>query len=84
MFNGSERALNFVLPKLPSGKTWWRALNTALTAPRDIVPDGKEHSLKPNRPYRVAPRSVVVLLSKPDASPLPVIAISRIPPTPTQ
>jgi glycogen operon protein len=65
MFNGSERACNFVLPKLPSGKTWWRALDTALTAPRDIVPDGKEHPVKPNRPYRVAPRSVVVLLSKP-------------------
>ena len=65
MFNASETVLKFVLPKLPSGKTWWRALDTALTAPRDIVPDGKEPPVKPNRPYRVAPRSVVVLLSKP-------------------
>ena len=65
MFNGSEKALKFVLPKLHSGKTWWRALDTALTAPRDIVTDGKERPIKPNRPYRMAPRSVVVLLSKP-------------------
>ena len=65
IFNGSEKACNFVLPQLPSGKTWWRALDTALTAPRDIVPDGKERPVKPNRPYRAAPRSVVVLLSKP-------------------
>ena len=65
MFNASETVLKFVVPKLPSGKTWWRALDTALTTPRDIVPDGKEYPVKPNRPYRVAPRSLVVLLSKP-------------------
>jgi glycogen operon protein len=65
MFNASLTARKFVLPKLPSGKKWWRALDTALTAPRDIVPKGKEPPVKPNRPYRVGPRSVVVLISKP-------------------
>jgi glycogen operon protein len=65
MFNASPTARTFVLPKLPSGKTWWRALDTALSAPRDIVREGKELPVKPNRPYRVAPRSVVVLISKP-------------------
>ena len=65
MFNASENACNFILPMLPSGKTWWRAVDTALPSPRDIASEGRESPLKPHQPYRVAPRSVAVLISKP-------------------
>jgi glycogen operon protein len=64
IFNASEKSLAFSLPKLPSGRKWWRAIDTSLPSPQDIVPDGKEVFIKPNSRYTAASRSTVVLISK--------------------
>jgi glycogen operon protein len=64
IFNASEKSLAFSLPKLPSGRKWWRAMDTSLPSPQDIVPDGKEVFVKPNSRYTAASRSTVVLISK--------------------
>lgn len=65
IFNAFQKSLSFPLPKLPNGKRWFRVLDTSLPAPDDIVPEGSEVSLKSRRRYRAAPRSLVVLMSKP-------------------
>ncbi len=64
IFNASEKSLAFSLPKLPSGRKWWRAIDTSLPSPQDIVPDGKEVFIKPNSRYTATSRSTVVLISK--------------------
>ena len=64
IFNASEKALTFSLPKLPSGRKWWRAIDTSLPPPQDIVADGEELFVKPNSRYLVLSRSTVVLISK--------------------
>ena len=65
IFNASEKSLTFSLPELPSGKKWWGVIDTSLPSPRDIVPGGKEIFIEPNDRYLVAPRTTVVLISKP-------------------
>ena len=42
IFNATEKSLTFYLPNLPSGRKWWRAIDTSLPSPQDIVPDGEE------------------------------------------
>lgn len=64
IFNAFEKSLTFSLPKLPSGRKWWRAIDTSLPSPQDIVPDGEEIFVKPNIRYIVAHRTAVVLISK--------------------
>jgi len=65
IFNASEKSLTFSLPELPSRKKWWGVIDTSLPSPRDIVPGGKEIFVEPNDRYLVAPRTTVVLISKP-------------------
>jgi len=64
IFNASKKLHAFNLPKLPSEKKWWRAVDTSLPSPQDIVPEGEEVFVKPNSRYAVAPISTVVLISK--------------------
>jgi len=64
IFNASEKSLAFSLPRLPSGRKWWRAIDTSLPSPQDIMPDGKDVFVKPNSHYTAASRSTVVLISK--------------------
>ena len=64
IFNAFEKSLSFSLPKLPNGKRWWRVLDTSLPSPEDIVPEGRKLPVTSNPGYRVAPRSLVVLMSK--------------------
>jgi glycogen operon protein len=64
IFNAFKKSLSFSLPKLPSGKKWFRVLDTSLPSPDDILPEGREVSLKSKRRYRAAPGSLVVLMSK--------------------
>ena len=64
IFNASKKSLTFQLPQLPSKRKWWRAVDTSLSFPHDILPDGEEIFVKPNSRYLVAPRSTVVLISK--------------------
>ena len=64
IFNASKKLHAFNLPKLPSEKKWWRAVDTSLPSPQDIVPEGEEVFVKPDSRYAVAPLSTVVLISK--------------------
>jgi glycogen operon protein len=64
MFNASGRDVLFTLAAIPQGKEgWYRAIDTALPAPRDIVMPGTEERV--NRDTRLlSARSTVVLLSR--------------------
>ena len=64
IFNASGKPLTFSLPSLPSEKQWWRALDTSMPAPQDIVPAGEDILVEPQEWYIAAPRSTVVLISK--------------------
>ncbi|MEJ2545344.1 MAG: hypothetical protein P8Y99_14850 [Calditrichaceae bacterium] len=64
LFNADALGHSFALPKLTSGKTWHRVLNTACDSPEDMVEPGSEISINPQRSYRLAPYSVAVLIGK--------------------
>jgi len=64
IFNASDKKLIFSLPELPSRRKWWRAIDTSLASPDDIMPDGMEVLVEPIGEYVVAPFSTVVLISK--------------------
>ena len=64
LFNADALGHSFALPKLSSGRTWHRVLNTACDYPDDMVEPGSEISIKPQRSYRLAPYSVAVLIGK--------------------
>lgn len=55
--------LDFELPKLERGEKWRRWIDTALDSPQDIVPWDKAALVKSDS-YRVAERSVVMLLAR--------------------
>jgi glycogen operon protein len=63
IFNAAATPLTFSLPRLPSGKSWWRTVDTAQPAPHDILPAGKE--IKAGKKYTTQSRSLVVLISMP-------------------
>ena len=63
IFNAAATALTFSLPQPPSGKSWWRSVDTAQPAPQDILPAG--HEIKTGRKYAAQSRSAVVLISRP-------------------
>jgi isoamylase len=64
LINADDHGHSFALPKLSSGKTWHRVLNTACESPEDMVEPGSEIRIKPQRSYRLAPFSVAVLIGK--------------------
>ena len=55
--------LVFELPKPVNGNTWHRVVDTALVSPKDILEEGKEIKMKKNI-YKLAPRSILVCISK--------------------
>jgi glycogen operon protein len=57
-------ALPFRVPPAPSGRTWRRAVDTALASPLDIVCPEQGPQVPPNAVYAVAPYSMVVLISE--------------------
>jgi glycogen operon protein len=64
MFNASKEEVLFTLAPIPQGKEgWYRAIDTSLPSPRDIVPPGKEERLN-RETCRLEARSTVVLLSR--------------------
>jgi isoamylase len=64
MFNASTEQVLFTLAPIPEGKEgWYRAIDTSLPSPRDIVPPGREERLN-RETYRLEARSTVVLLSR--------------------
>jgi isoamylase len=64
MYNAESRPLRFLLCPAPSGKSWYRVIDTALEAPNDILSTGSEQPLPSAGRYLVQGRSLVVLLSR--------------------
>ncbi len=64
IFNGTEEPVLFTLPAVPQGKEgWYRAIDTALPSPRDVLLPGEEE--RADRDTRmIAGRSLVVFLSR--------------------
>jgi glycogen operon protein len=59
VLNMSQEALEAEIPELP-GRAWHIAVDTARSAPRDIVEPAQQAQID-TRSYQVTPRSVVVL-----------------------
>ena len=63
-FSAWQDALPFVIPPAPNGKPWRRAIDTALASPLDIVKPAEGPVVAAGMPYRVAPFSLLVLISE--------------------
>ncbi len=64
MFNAKREEVLFTLAPIPQGKEgWYRAIDTGLPSPRDIVLPGEEERLS-RETCRLEARSMVVLLSR--------------------
>ena len=63
MFNAYWETLDFELPPLPPGLVWKRLLDTNLAPPEDISPHAEALPVEGSN-YRVANRSVVVLVAE--------------------
>jgi isoamylase len=62
LFNAGPEPLRFALPA--EGRPWRRAVDTGLPAPQDVSEPGQEPLLVPPGFYRLAGRSLAVLLSR--------------------
>ncbi len=58
----------FHLPRLPDSAWWCRLADTSQPSPHDIYPEETAPDLKMPHTYEVGPRSVVVLVSRPDTA----------------
>ncbi len=63
-FNMFYEALEFTLPVLPKGMSWFRVVDTALPSPDDIVEPGQEVALGPVKSITLEDRSSVILLGR--------------------
>jgi glycogen operon protein len=64
MFNASIESTIFNLAPAPAKKNWFRAVDTSLFSPEDILAHGSEKTLASQQKYTVKARSMVVLISK--------------------
>jgi len=64
MFNSDIEIKNFFLAVPPQKKQWFRAVDTGLNSPNDILELGKEEALASQKTYSVKARSLVILISK--------------------
>ena len=64
VLNGEYRQREVMVPPLPSGFRWRRAIDTSLAAGEDFADDGAEPLPDPADRYLVNPRTTVVLLGK--------------------
>jgi isoamylase len=62
--NGDHRKREVMVPPLPSGLRWRRAIDTSLAAGKEFADDGAEPVLDPADRYRLDPRTTVMLLGK--------------------
>jgi glycogen operon protein len=62
--NGEYRHREVMVPPLPPGLRWRRAIDTSLAAGEEFVDDGAEPPMDPADRYLVNPRTTVVLLGK--------------------
>ena len=64
MFNAGLDPVVFTIEKTLSSKAWFRAVDTSLNSPEDILSPGSEKLLASQQKYTVKARSTVILLSK--------------------
>ena len=64
MFNANSDLQNFALASLPHKKQWFRAVDTGLSSPNDILLPGNEERLITQKSYSVKARSIVILISR--------------------
>jgi glycogen operon protein len=64
MFNASQDPVSFAVPPANFRKSWYRAVDTSLHSPNDIVPAGSEEPLAIASRYRVKAGSMAILISK--------------------
>ena len=64
LFNSDPDQCPFTISFSAEGTRWFRAIDTALESPRDIMAPGTEEILPVQKEYLARGRSVVVLLSK--------------------
>ena len=62
--NGWQEKIDFRVPVSPSGRPWRRLIDTVQPSPRDIVELDAGPRVAEEERYRVAARSVVVLVSE--------------------
>ncbi|MCK4856850.1 MAG: hypothetical protein KAT58_02675 [candidate division Zixibacteria bacterium] len=62
--NAYWKSRRFHLPRLTSGRKWYRVVDTMLKNPDDISEQDREPILNYQAIYNVSPRSVVVLTGK--------------------
>ena len=64
MFNSHIDLKKFTIADPPPKKEWYRAIDTGLPSPNDILALGSEEKLSPQKIYSVKARSTVILISK--------------------
>jgi glycogen operon protein len=64
MFNASLDPVVFSIPAANDRRQWFRAVDTTMISPNDILPEGSEEPLALSTKYKVKSRSVVILISK--------------------
>lgn len=64
MFNAGADPAPFRVPPASDGARWQLAVDTGAESPRDLFEPGEEPLFDAGRPYRVAPRSAVVLVQR--------------------
>jgi glycogen operon protein len=62
--NAWREPLDFGIPRTPGGRPWRRVIDTSLPSPLDIVEPAEGPVVPARAPYRVAPFSLVVLISE--------------------
>ncbi|HOX32532.1 MAG TPA: glycogen debranching protein GlgX [Spirochaetales bacterium] len=66
IFNAAAESALFSIGPAPLARRWYRVVDTSLPSPEDLLEPGEELPLLPQDEYAVAPRSLVLLLSKPE------------------
>jgi isoamylase len=64
ILNADFRMRNIMLPDLPNGRKWHRAIDTSISSGEDFLDLGKEILLEPGDHYLADPRSTIVLVGK--------------------
>ncbi|MDR0502473.1 MAG: glycogen debranching protein GlgX [Treponema sp.] len=64
MFNAAADTQNFTITDPPVKKNWFRAVDTGVGSPNDIMLPGNEKALTSQRTYNVKARSLVILISR--------------------
>jgi glycogen operon protein len=64
MFNSSTAAVDFGLPRVPSGTRWHLAVDTSREAPQDLFAAGEEPLWENPQTYHLTPRSSAILLAR--------------------